>query len=430
MTAIEKAGSVSKSLKTSPTTGTAASESAGKSGGGSAGQTHVVPKSWAELAADRSGHIQPCEQYVVELVESVRQRLLAFLKGKEPAVGGINLVGTLEQQEPLHIDSAAGPLHTTKEHWRWENRRMSLETKGAYEAPGNLLWLSADKPAWGGEALPATSITYGEVASGRQTWSDEKFRRSSDVEEKRQYFAQGVIPSAVLSMADVPTRANVGFLKLPCLASRAVLIGWYSVVDDALRGNAYGKVLKLYAAALSTPMRLRCGPSKTQVCLDSITYSEDLFAANASSSDSFFDFTQKVIQLFPAELAVGSMSVKAVISAADKAGISYHGIKVNDNCARALQNVAPFAQSTKAQTAFKDFEDVSPALTDQTKISQPTHVASKHFGKGHDAAVGAFVELLSALRAGLLHNDIPKDSHLTKEFLVGGRNKAGFSHVF
>ena len=126
------------------------------------------------------------------------------------AVGGINLQGTLDQQEPLQIDSK-GQLQTTKEHWRWENYKMSLEKKGLYEAPGNLLWLSMDKPTWDGEGLPATDITWGQVvAAGGQLRSDEKFLRSSDNEQKRQ---NGSIPTAVTSAVDLPTKLDPDLVK-------------------------------------------------------------------------------------------------------------------------------------------------------------------------------------------------------------------------
>ena len=80
-------------------------------------------KAWAELKADTKSPCDPCEIYVELLVASVEERLVILLQGG-PAVGGINLKGTLQQQEPLTID-ATGQLQTTKEHWRWENCRNS-----------------------------------------------------------------------------------------------------------------------------------------------------------------------------------------------------------------------------------------------------------------------------------------------------------------
>ena len=91
-------------------------------------------KAWAALKADTKSPCDSCEVYAEQLLSFLEERLLILLQG-EPAVGGMNLRGTLQQQEPLTIDSI-GQLQTTEEHWRWENCRKSLETKGLYEAPG------------------------------------------------------------------------------------------------------------------------------------------------------------------------------------------------------------------------------------------------------------------------------------------------------
>ena len=71
-------------------------------------------KVWAALKADTKSPCDPCEVYAEQLVSSVEERLLILLQG-EPAAGGMNLRGTLQQQEPLTIDSI-GQLQTTKEH--------------------------------------------------------------------------------------------------------------------------------------------------------------------------------------------------------------------------------------------------------------------------------------------------------------------------
>ena len=79
-----------------------------------------VPKGRAELVADKNSQCEPCENYMKDLVVSVRERLLTLLKSSS-AVGGINLQGTLEQQEFLQIDSKA-QFQTTKERWRWKEK--------------------------------------------------------------------------------------------------------------------------------------------------------------------------------------------------------------------------------------------------------------------------------------------------------------------
>ena len=384
----------------------------------------VAVKSWAELAAEEDAVSEPCEMYVTKLVESVRHRLVIVLRSSDPAVGGQNLQGTLGQQDPLQIDASNATLKSLKEHWRWESCVLSLGSTGLYEAPGNLFWLDAKQPFWEGQALPASDLTYGQLAAGRLMWSDEKFTRSSEDPEKRHYLINEAAPTAVHFTADVPTKAGVGFELLPCFGSRSVLAGFYSTMDDALRASDYGKVLKLYEAALSFRMRMRVAPSMTQVALDSITYSEELHAAKAASSDSFYDFAEKVVSLFPPAVAFGTLTVKGMQEHAGKLGVTYHGSKLTDTVTRALQNVIPYTQNRSVREAWKAFEDVSYQLNEQTKLSMFLHTTSKQFGKGTETAVGACVQVLNVLRASLIFKDIAKDQHVTKEFMVGGRTKA------
>jgi hypothetical protein len=242
----------------------------------------------------------------------------------------------------------------------------------------------------------------------------------------------------VVSITDIPEKKELGLANLPCFGSRGIIAGWYSVLDDALRDSDWNKVLKLYEAALCLPMQVRCGPTIQQVLLDSITYSEDLYAANSGTSDAFLTFAEKVISALPPGF-LQTKTAKNVVERAASLGISFHGSAVGDSVARALINVAPFVISPDFQKAFRAFEEVSPALNDQTKISFLTSACTKLFltnactkahGKTNSAATEACVEVLHALRAGLLYKDIATDSHLTKEFLTGGRHKAGFVHWF
>ena len=156
-------------------------------------------------------------------------------------------------------------------------------------------------------------------------------------------------------MAGFPDDDDLCFSNLPCLGSRAIITGWYSVVDDALRASNHVKVLKLYEAALCLPLQVRCGPSLIQVSLDNITYSEDLFASNTASSDAFFTFAEKVMAAFPPDF-VGKNSARNIVMRAGDLGISFRGSAVGDGVARALMNVAPFVIVPEFQAAFSAFE--------------------------------------------------------------------------
>ena len=143
----------------------------------------IVPKAWAAIKADKNTP-EPCETYFGLLVTSVEERLVQVLRGK-PEAGGISLVGALQEQQPLKIDGNL-KIQTTKEHWRWINCLASLSGKGLYAAPGSILLLSKSPPQWEGIELPASSLSYAVLAAGRLVWSDEKFLRSSDDQEKRR----------------------------------------------------------------------------------------------------------------------------------------------------------------------------------------------------------------------------------------------------
>ena len=131
----------------------------------------VRVQSWTELSADKYAVSEPCEVYVNKLVESVRHRLVIALSSSNPAVGGINLEGTLEQQDdPLQIDTSRTGLTSFKEHWRWNSCALSLGKN----------WLDAKVPIWDGQELTASELTYGQLTAGRQMLSDEKFTRSSE----------------------------------------------------------------------------------------------------------------------------------------------------------------------------------------------------------------------------------------------------------
>ena len=96
------------------------------------------------------------------------------------------------------------------------------------------------------------------------------------------------------------------------------------------------------------PMRMRVGPSRQQVVLDNITYSEELFVAKLTASDAFYDFATKAGELIP---ALESMTAKAVVDRCSELGIAFHAKKVNDNAARALQHVYPYIWSGEVREA-------------------------------------------------------------------------------
>ena len=137
-----------------------------------------------------------------------------------------------------------------------------------------------------------------------------------------------------------------------------------------------------------------------QVALDSITYSEELFASSFGTNDSFLTFAEKVMSAFQPDF-FATATVKTNMPSSATLVISYHGSAVGDNVARALMNVA--------RRFYKSIHGVQrnqPGIKRPGEISDLTNSCSKAYGKSGDAAVGAAVSVLVALRLGLLYKDI------------------------
>ena len=159
-----------------------------------------------------------------------------------------------------------------------------------------------------GLLLPGLEMDWAQFQAGRDLWSDEKFLRSSDVESLRHYTVNAVIPICIEELGQISPASGGAFhfRDLPVLGSRVVFPGFYLVMDDALRAiseNVHGmekfkKVDALMAASLSFPIRIHMNHTSSQVGLDSITYTEDLFAVGVCNSVSFLDSVVKVVHIF------------------------------------------------------------------------------------------------------------------------------------
>ena len=125
----------------------------------------AVP-SWNELLLTSTQNDMSCEDYIDALKRDVDVRLQARLT-QPPALGGIGLEGPLNAQEPLQITSKPKELGSFKEHWRWPTCTLALTNHGLYEAPGNIFWCSIERPTWDTKMLPATTLSYGQLATGR-----------------------------------------------------------------------------------------------------------------------------------------------------------------------------------------------------------------------------------------------------------------------
>ena len=136
-----------------------------------------------------------------------------------------------------------------------------------------LFWLNpARRPEWNGQGVPGSEISWTQLGAGRLFWSEEKFKRSAHSEHSRNYSVPCSFSTAISSSAQ-----SIGdsFQGPPCFIGRALLLGWWSNMDDQLRANNTPMIMKLYGAAFSMPIRMRLNPTFAQVAYDTITHSEN-----------------------------------------------------------------------------------------------------------------------------------------------------------
>ena len=73
-------------------------------------------------------------------------------------------------------------------------------------------------------------------------------------------------------------------------------------MDDALIADDILMINKLFEAALSMPIRMRCAPSFLQIVKGTLSCSEDLHKGNEASTDAWIDFVPKARVVIDAAL--------------------------------------------------------------------------------------------------------------------------------
>ena len=279
-----------------------------------------------------------------------------------------------------------------------------------------LVWLNpARRLEWNGQEIPGSEISWAQIAAGRAYWSEEKLRRSSDNADKQHYVTYGAIPTAV---ATVAVARGDSFYELPCFSGRALLLGWYSTMDDQLRTDNMPTILKLYESALSLPIRMRVGPTMKHIVLDTITYAEDIWSASGTTADTCLDFITKVrVIVDPHDKPQRQLETELKL-----ATILYHGKAIGDQGVRCIQTVEPYAANGAVRAAARNLEPVSKKLNEQTLMQKLCAACNKQYGKATTAAIDACVKVLVTLLFALKYkcnNRIQNDTHLTEEHLTG-----------
>ena len=356
--------------------------------------------------------------------------LVTTQMAKPESEGGFALTVPLHEVAPLMISSnAEKKLTTFRECWNAENCKAALQSTGLYEAAGNIWWFSNHVGTWAGEPLVGAEVSWTQFQAARAFWSTDAFNSSAENAAMRRYIFHGSLPSAISGLPDAERKSKGGgtvFQDLPLLAGRAVVLSYKEAFVKAIEEKDFKKVLKLYEAGLSTPIRLRSGPTPSEIMVDSLSWAESVRVQAAAGADSVLSFIQK-LACIPSVRVACETTVKALESELTRIGIRFNGKQIQKSGATAIAAIAPFAAIGAVRSAFTNLENVTSALNEQTKLMRLCQTVGKRFPNFGDAS-RAVVFCINCLEAAVCHGEC-SEADINVPFLVGQKSQAAFVHM-
>ena len=185
------------------------------------------------------------KDYMKELIPFVQERLLAFLKRRDPA-----FATTLAEAQPFAISSdAKKTFKNFREPWDMRHCLVSLTSTQLYEASGNSFWLGMLWTKFGEHSLTDAKVTWRQLQDAMVLWGQDAFIASCDDPRYRRFIFPGYIPTAVANLSHIEgmikAEAN-HFSRLCVLAGHSLVYAWCHALADALSATGNdGDVLKV-----------------------------------------------------------------------------------------------------------------------------------------------------------------------------------------
>ena len=135
------------------------------------------------------------------------------------------------------------------------------------------------------------------------------------------------------------------------MAGKAHVLAWYSAVSDALKDELNPKrVVKLFEAALSVPIKLRLSPDENECAMASIHYAEAAgMNCAASGADSFWVFAERASRHSDIQEAFkDNLSGTKLVTKLKHLGISFKNKQLSEAQAKALKNLIPLSPILRA----------------------------------------------------------------------------------
>ena len=252
-----------------------------------------------------------------------------------PDVVSMDKPKTVMDIPPLAISDAAtgASLSAFREVMNYENLQSSFRHTGQYEAAGTIWMLD---PC--GHSVSDESVTVGQIEAARWQWSEDAFLQSSMDPDMRRFSFDVPLPARMpkteMAQRKAPTSPGVVMsAPVPMIAGKAHVLAWYSAVSDALQDADanHKRVVRLFEAALSVPIRLRLCPDDDACALASLQYAEAAgMHAAASGADSFWVFTERVARLSAMKhMTKENVSAPRMAAKLRSLGVTFKGKKLD-----------------------------------------------------------------------------------------------------
>ena len=412
-----------------PNTGAAVAPEPGAATGAAAEPTPT----WSLTKLLEMDSIEGQNNYILTWSHAVKSRvdraLLEFLKRHKSSFHFDPPADVMSIPALAISDAAAGATLTSfREIMNYDNLQSSFRRTGQYEAAGTV-WMLDPCPSVSDE-----SVSVAQIEAARWQWSEEVFLQSHANPDMRRFSFDIPLPARMqkteMAQRKDDSSAVIMSAPLPMIAGKAHVLSWYSAVDDALQEKTpnHQRIIKLFEAALSVPIRLRLCPTADACALASLQYAESAGAHSAASgADSFWLFTERVGRLEEIQAAIkDNISAPKLLAKLKAMGITFKGKSVTEATARAMKSVLPFVADIGCKNAYLLSEVMCPEIKDQTMLMRLAGLCSKR----GSAASGALVFLFDGLRVGRLTGEFPKGEGITVSSILGQEKKsAGWADI-
>ena len=353
----------------------------------------------------------------------VDRELIPYLI-KHKALGGKAVPNSVMLIPPWAISKSApnSPLSSFREVMNHGNLKASLARTGQYEAAGTVWMMDA--------ASGADTVMVSQLEHSMRMWEDSAFHMSSQEASTRRFSFDVPLPAQVIDVAVAQRTGDDGGVlfahTVPMLAGHAIVMTWYGAMAAALAASNTFKVVKLFEAAVSVPIRLRICADEDSACLARLLFAENMFtAAAAAGAESFWLFAEKVCSLsaFTQSVAANA-SVRSLHEEIKKYHITFRGKALGESIVKSVKALHPFLSDAGCRHAYALAEGVVNELRDQTMLLR---IAQLCGGRSAEplarAPQEAMIFIIESLKAGRLSGDYRREDCLTLSQVVGTDKK-------